>query len=1077
MSFVDLISLCQASPYFKKVLSELKENKKYQIICGLWGGAKALFITAIYAACSSSILVVVKNEDEAEKIYEDLLIFLKIIEQFKLEIMLITSLDSNAHLILIEKLSCLSAVSAQAGETNRLIVVTTVDCLTLKVISISEFVKLSQNIIVGENIKREEFINKLVKGGYDRVPLVESTGQFSVRGEIMDIWGSNIKEPLRIEFLGDKVESLRQFDTISQRTTKKLERAHIIPNRENYSTLENPFSEVRDDNKDYWVTYLLPKTLIISDNVDISNVLSEINMEKTQHLSLLPFAAGETISFYTMPMENFHRKIDFLCNKLKQWFKNGYQIVLVCDNEGQKQRLRELIESYLTGDEDKIPLIIVGNLSSGFLASEIKIAIINDEEIFGRYHWRRYLGKRKLKEKLDESVFFEMNMGDYAVHEDYGIGIYEGIKRLKIQNYEQDFLVMSYAEGDKLYVPMDQLGLVQKYIGAEGYKPKLYRLGGVSWNKVKNRVKESVQKMAKELIDLYAVRNAFEGYAFSQDSHLQKEFDSAFIYEETPDQLQVIEEVKKDMQSLKPMDRIICGDVGYGKTEVAMRAAFKAVMDTKQVAILVPTTILAEQHLNTFRERFADYPVVVEMLSRFKTKKQQEKIIDDLQRGLVDIIIGTHRLIQKDVKFKDLGLLIIDEEQRFGVRDKEKLKHLRKLVDVLTLTATPIPRTLHMAISGIRNMSIINDSPEGRLPIATYVMGYNEKVVKDAMVNELGRGGQVFFVHNRVKSINKVADELTKIVPQAKIAVAHGKMHEKDLEKIMSKFVKGDFDVLVTTTIIESGLDIPNVNTLIIKNIEGFGLAQLYQLRGRVGRGRHKAYAYLFHSSDKSESLSDEAIKRLEAIQEFTELGAGFKIAMRDLEIRGAGNILGPQQSGYIMEIGFNLYCKLLSQTVNEIREGKENISINTVINLDIPAFLPVTYINDSHQRVNIYRKMFGISNVEELSDLKKELIDRFGKNPPEVESLLEILDLRIIAQRLSISEISQNHQQIKIEFSQNIDFPVEKFVQLVNIEDYKNKISFKENENFVMVIDKAPQFHRDILRFLKKILQKLIQL
>ncbi|MFH1239335.1 MAG: transcription-repair coupling factor, partial [bacterium] len=584
-----------------------------------------------------------------------------------------------------------------------------------------------------------------------------------------------------------------------------------------------------------------------------------------------------------------------------------------------------------------------------------------------------------------------------------------------------------------------------------------------------------VQEMAKELLDLYASREAMEGYAFSPDAHWQREFDAAFIYEETPDQSKAIEEVKKDMESPRPMDRIICGDVGYGKTEVAMRAAFKAVMDNKQMAMLVPTTILAEQHLNTFRERFADYPVTIEMLSRFRTKKEQKKIMADLAKGAVDIVIGTHRLVQKDVRFKDLGLIIIDEEQRFGVRHKEKLKQLRKLTDVLTLTATPIPRTMHMSLSGIRNMSIINDPPEGRLPIATYVMEYKDKVVKDAITQELNRGGQVFFVHNRVLSINKVAQELKRIVPQARIVVAHGQMPERELEQVMLSFIAGEFDILVTTTIIESGLDIPNVNTLIVKDVQDFGLAQLYQLRGRIGRGKHKAYAYLFYPSPDIEPLSQEAIKRLETIQEFTELGSGFKIAMRDLEIRGAGNLLGPEQSGYIMEVGFNLYCQLLSAAVNELKGETVSAAFITKINLDVPAFLPVNYISDNQSRVNIYKKMAGLTVSEELADLKKELVDRFGEYPSEVTLLMDVIDLRIFAQRLKILQINQAGGEVHIEFSRDIDLPPEKLLKLVEVREYKKRLSFREEKNFVMVIKEIPTGHQDLVKFLKKILQKLI--
>jgi transcription-repair coupling factor (superfamily II helicase) len=1052
MPFSTLVALFQKSPYFARVTAELEKNKKRQVISGLWGAAKSLFIASIYESISSPVMVAAQNEDEAQKLYEDLLIFLHKKEKSSGEVILFSSSDSEARLI---------ALDALTSNSGRPVIITTAEALSLKVMAPPEFLELSPEIKVGDGLDREIFIAKLVRGGYQRLSLVEGEGQFSIRGEIIDVWSPNLKEPVRIEFLGDKIESLRQFDPLTQRQKNKLGKTRLIPFKDE---TETNFS---------WLKYLSTDTLIISDNAELSEIFKKIRFSPPHQIHLAPFAGTVTVSFYTRPMENFHRHIEFLADRIKEWLSDDYQVMLFCDNEGQKERLKELLEPY-TKRMGRLPFIMVGNLSSGFMANELKIAIITDEEIFGRYQWRRYSGKRKAREILSESIFFELKTGDYVVHENYGIGLYQGIERFKIEKNEQDFLVISYDAGDKLYVPMDQLNLVQKYVGVEGHSPRLYRLGGASWDRVKKHVKESVQQMAKELLDLYATREALEGYAFSPDSHWQKEFDAAFIYEETPDQKLAIEEVKKDMESSKPMDRIICGDVGYGKTEVAMRAAFKAVMDDKQVAMLVPTTILAEQHLNTFRERLADYPVTIEMLSRFKTRKEQENIISGLEKGTVDIIIGTHRMIQKDVRFKDLGLIIIDEEQRFGVRHKEKLKQLKKLTDVLTLTATPIPRTLHMSLSGIRNMSIINDPPEGRLPIATYVMEYNEKVIKDAITQELNRQGQVFFVHNRVQSIHKVAEELKKIVPRARIIIAHGQMPEKELERVMLSFIAGEFDIMVATTIIESGLDIPNVNTLIIKDVHDFGLGQLYQLRGRIGRGKHKAYAYLFYPSLQIEPLSEDAIKRLETIQEFTELGAGFKIAMRDLEIRGAGNLLGPQQSGQIMEVGFNLYCQLLSSAVNELKGDVVSAPVMAKVNLDVPAFIPVSYIADDQSRVNIYKKMAGIATTQELNDLKKEMADRFGEYPPEVGLLTEIIELRIMAQRLKILEINQKGPQVIAEFSRDIAFPVERLLNMAKQKEYRDRLTFKEDKNFTVTIREIPSGPKDLVKFLKKILQKL---
>ncbi|MCK4648890.1 DEAD/DEAH box helicase, partial [bacterium] len=598
---------------------------------------------------------------------------------------------------------------------------------------------------------------------------------------------------------------------------------------------------------------------------EISDVRSQIS--DFQLLHFLPFFPEGAIEFNTQPMENFHRKIDLLRERIKRWQKENYRIFIFADNHGQKERYLELLKDL------KRVEVKIGSLSSGFLAPRLKLAVLTDEEIFGRYGERKYLEKFRFKEGVPISTFFELGEGDYVVHRDYGIGIYEGLKRLKAGGGEMDFSSLRYAGGDRLYIPIDKSHFVSKYIGTEGYRPKVYRLGGISWERVKERIKERVRELAEELLNLYASRKTFKGHSFPKDDHWQMEFDSAFIYSETPDQARAIEEMKRGMEDPHPMDRLICGDVGYGKTEIAMRAAFKAAMDGKQVALLTPTTILAEQHYHTFKERFADWPVRIEMLSRFRTKTEQVKTIKDLKKGLVDIVIGTHRLIQKDVDIKDLGLIIIDEEQRFGVRHKERLKNLRKLVDVLTLSATPIPRTLHLLLSGIWDMSIVNTPPEGRLPIATYVTEYDEKLVKKAIESELLRKGQVYFVHNRIENIPNLAKDLFKVFSKARVAIAHGRMAERKLEEVMLKFVRREIDILVSTVIVESGLDIPNVNTLIVKGAQDFGLSTLYQLRGRVGRGRNKAYAYFLYP--KGYPLSSVQTKRLATISHFTELGSG----------------------------------------------------------------------------------------------------------------------------------------------------------------------------------------------------------
>jgi len=695
--------------------------------------------------------------------------------------------------------------------------------------------------------------------------------------------------------------------------------------------------------------------------------------------------------------------------EIDNWNSKGYSVTIMSDDDKQAERTRNML---LERDMD-YAAVRVGAISEGFVSEDLKLALISDDEMFGRY--RRRTRRKKLKGGIPISSLLDLKVGDYVVHVTHGIGKYGGIKQMKIQGRQQDFLTVNYANSDVLYVPTHQIGMVQKYIGGDEARVKVDKLGGTSWNRVKSRAKESVRKLAKELLELYAAREAGRGHVFSSDLPWQREFEAAFPYQETEDQLQAIDDVKQDMESVKPMDRLVCGDVGYGKTEVAMRATFKAVMDGKQVAVLVPTTILAQQHLNTFTKRFAEYPVKVEMLSRFRSAKQQKEILEGALKGTVDIIIGTHRLLSKDMKFRDLGLLVVDEEQRFGVTHKEKLKQMRKLVDVLTLSATPIPRTLHMSIVGARDLSVINTPPENRLPIETYVMEYNPDIVRDAILREMDRGGQVFFVHNRVQSISSIAAGLQKVVPEARIAIAHGQMHERQLEEVMLDFVAYDHDVLVCTTIIESGMDIPNVNTIIINRADALGLAQLYQLRGRVGRDRFKAYGYLFYPEGRA--ITEDSQKRLQVIEEFTDLGSGFRIALRDLEIRGMGNILGAEQHGHMMTVGYDLYCKLLDEAVKELKGEEVEEEVESRISMAVDAFLPDDYVPDSSQKVALYKRIAQISSDEENADMVRELEDRYGRLLPPVRRLLAVAEIKRLAQKLGVSEIISSDDAVKISF------------------------------------------------------------
>ncbi len=1003
------------SKELKRVLSDLKKGEKEVGVSGLWGSAQALLLSSLSKELSRPMLVLTSDEEKRIAIEEDLRIF-----GVSCPILSFPSEGKN------ERLSGLFCLSSPAN----FLLVAEEETIKEKIISPDDFLKFSHKIKVNEDLKREGFIKRLVSSGYEGAPMIERRGEFSLRGGIIDIWSPQDREPLRIELLGEKIESLRRFDSLTQRSIERLKEAQIIPFT----------SQGKATLLDY-----LPKNTLIVITEEISDLRFHLPAEASAQagisdfplLRFLPFFQEGAIDFHTQPMENFHRKIELLKERIREWQKENYRIFIFADNQGQRERYLELLKDL------KRLEVKVGSLSSGFLAPELKLAILTDEEIFGRYGQRKYLEKFKYREGVPISTFFELEEGDYVVHRDYGIGIYEGLKRLKVGEGEMDFSSLKYAGGDRLYIPINKTDLISKYIGTEGYRPKIYRLGGTSWERVKERVRERVKELAEELLNLYASRKAFKGHSFPKDDHWQMEFDSAFIYSETPDQARAIEEVKKNMENPHPMDRLICGDVGYGKTEIAMRAAFKAVMDGKQAALLTPTTILAEQHHHTFRERFADWPVRIEMLSRFRTKTEQEKIVRDMKKGLVDIVIGTHRLIQRDIDFKNLGLVIIDEEQRFGVKHKERLKTLRKLVDVLTLSATPIPRTLHLSLSGIWDMSIVNTPPEGRLPIATYVTEYDEKIVKKAIESELSRKGQVYFVHNRIENISGLAKNLEKVFPKARIAMAHGRMAERKLEEVMLKFVRREIDILVSTVIVESGLDIPNVNTLIVKDAQDFGLSTLYQLRGRVGRGRSRAYAYFFYP--KGYPLSSVQAKRLATISHFTELGSGFKIAMKDLEIRGAGNILGPEQSGYIVEVGFDLYSKLLEEAVERLK-GKEPLPFlpSPKITLDLKAYLPQEYIPDQAQRIAFYKRMASSLKEEEIEDLGEELKDRFGSLPEEAKNLIEIMNLKILAQKLGIIEITKEKETIGLRWRSEEEVPANiKNLIKEKIFQEENKISF----------------------------------
>lgn len=736
----------------------------------------------------------------------------------------------------------------------------------------------------------------------------------------------------------------------------------------------------------------------------------------------IDYTYGDLIEFVTRNTVSLHGKIDYLYDDLAAWKKSGTTVVILAQNSSRGENLAGSLKEkgfdahYTDRGEDFLPgqiTVMRGLAKKGFEYPETGFVLIAEQDIFTAQKSR---GRRKAESANRIKSYTDVNVGDYVVHCGHGIGQYEGIKKMQVGGVTKDYLKIKYSGTDVLYVPVDQMDMLYKYVGSGEKNVHLNKLGGSEWNKTKQRVKTATADMAKQLVALYAEREHTKGYAFSEDTPWQREFEDTFAYSETDDQLRSIEEVKTDMEKDRPMDRLLCGDVGYGKTEIALRAAFKAATDSKQVAYLCPTTILAMQHYETFRRRMADFPIRIEMLSRFRTPKEQTQILKKLKTGEIDIIIGTHRLLQKDVEFKDVGLLIIDEEQRFGVADKERVKELKKNIDVLSMTATPIPRTLHMAMLSVRDMSLLETPPENRYPVETYVLEHNDRVLADAMKKELARGGQVFYLYNRVQGIFTVAERIRKLVPGARVAVGHGKMREEELEDIMYDMVNGETDILVCTTIIETGLDIPNANTIIIDNADRMGLSQLYQLRGRVGRSNRSAYAYLCYRRDGM--LSETAQKRLSAIREFTEFGSGFKIAMRDLEIRGAGNILGAQQHGHMDSVGYDMYCRLLSESVREVQGGGNAEEITTSIDVSVDAFIPERYIKNPNRRIDVYKQIAAVSDADGASDITDELIDRFGTIPKSVLNLIDIALIKAEASGLGIEEIRENGRGLVFTFA-----------------------------------------------------------
>ena len=1048
---------------FLKPLTELAEYdeirsrlKKRTGIISLSGCARAQKAHMIYGLSFDAqiTLVIAENDLAARSLHEDLLLYEPGALLYPAKDLLFYQADITSNLLDMQRMRVFRALI----EDKHVVVVLPVAAL-MDFVSVRE--DLSDARVVfeqDEEIDLEWVKESLVRGGYERCAEVDLPGQFAVRGSIIDVWSLTEERPFRIELFGDEIDSMRSFDPESQRSIENMQKVMIYPAVDNIGRKGSLLSwflsekgqdagcaifidepnhildaagsveqEFRESVKNRLAQGDFHKGDKIPDILSADQIVQTLNKCRCVALSALDMRKGEwniTAGFgqTVQAVSSYNGSFEYLVGDIKKYRKRGYRIIVMSASHTRARRLAQDLEksevpAFYTEDLD-LELasgqiaVIYGRASRGFEYPMIKLAVITETDILGSKPKKRKKRTRYTGEKI--ASFNELHVGDVVVHENRGVAIYRGIEQVKVDDVLKDYIKLEYKDGN-LYVLATQLDVLQKYTGGgENSTPRLNRLNGSEWEKTRARVRSSVKNIAKELIALYAVRENSEGFAFSEDTEWQKEFEELFPFEETEDQLIAIDDTKRDMQSHKIMDRLICGDVGYGKTEIALRAAFKAVQDGKQVAYLVPTTILAQQHYNTFVQRMKEFPVNIALLCRFCSTAQIKQTIKDLKKGLVDIVIGTHRLLSKDVEFKDLGLLIIDEEQRFGVTHKEKIKNLRKNVDALTLTATPIPRTLHMSLVGIRDMTVLEEPPQDRVPIQTYVMEFNQEMVREAICREMARGGQVYYVYNRVRDIADMSSRIQNLVPEANVAFADGQMNKRQLEDIMFDFINGEIDVLVTTTIIETGLDISNANTIIIHDADRMGLSQLYQLRGRVGRSNRTAYAFLMYRRDKQ--LKEVAEKRLAAIREFTELGSGFKIAMRDLEIRGAGDLLGKEQSGHMDLVGYDLYCKMLALAVKE-EKGlvQEESTFETVVDINVDAYIPDTYITDEFQKLDFYKKIAAIENERDNDEISDELMDRFGELPRTVRNLLLIAELKASAHAASIVEIKQRSREVRL--------------------------------------------------------------
>ncbi|WNR44770.1 transcription-repair coupling factor [Paenibacillus roseipurpureus] len=1103
-----LIGAFSADTDFQTIVTGIKSEMKEQLIAGLTGSSRQIMLASLVRDLERPLFVVTHNMFAAQKIAEDLLECLspeEVLLYPAQELLTIEEAASSPEM-LAQRIDVLTKL---AGGYRGVVIAPFAGVRRLLPIK-QVFEESRVTINVGDSVQLDELLASLSSLGYERVERVETKGEMSVRGGILDLYPLTSENAIRIELFDIEVDSIRTFDVSDQRSIDKLTSVTITPCREiqadrkrlqsaaqhAHELLQAQLAKMTERSaKDKllegighdierlregqtfpgiykYISLLyterqtlidyMPKDsiLIIDEPARLLETAKQLERDEaewmmhalTEGKSLPAFVLSKTyetllhrrpfptlymslflrqvagiqpqniVNFVCRVMQNFHGQMNLLKAEMERWKKNGSKVILLANGEERAERVRRVLSDY----QIEVPEIVDGNLQTGFEMPSIHLVVITEGEIFTQKQRKARKVEKKLENAERIKSYQELKVGDYVVHVNHGIGKYVGIGTLEVGGIHKDYLHIMYAGGDKLSVPIDQIDLIQKYVGSEEKEPKVYKLGGADWARVKSKARASVKDIADELIKLYAERQAAKGYGFGKDSSYQNEFEAMFPYDETRDQLRAIEEIKKDMEKERPMDRLLCGDVGYGKTEVAVRAAFKAAIDGKQVAVLVPTTILAQQHYETFRERFSGYPFNVKVLSRFRSKKEQTEVMKGVKKGTVDVVIGTHRLLSQDVQFKDLGLLIVDEEQRFGVSHKEKLKRLKTNVDVLTLTATPIPRTLHMSMLGVRDLSVIETPPENRFPVQTYVVEYGPTLVREAIERELAREGQVYYLYNRVQGITQIADQISMMIPDARVTVAHGQMGEQELEKTILDFLDGEYDVLVSTSIIETGVDIPNVNTLIVHDADKMGLSQLYQLRGRVGRSNRVAYAYFTYQRDKV--LTEVAEKRLQAIKEFTELGSGFKIAMRDLSIRGAGNLLGAEQHGFIASVGFDLYSQMLAEEIAKLKleidgdTARPEPDWHTSIDIQLDAYLPSDYIYDSMQKIEIYKKVAAIRTLEEAADLHDELVDRFGDLPQAVFNLLTVARLKAYGSEYRIETISQKGEDylIKVHIDQN---------------------------------------------------------